>query len=62
MLYRLTDMKSEPQYIPLRTVSHATTSVTAKMLAATSYFNDSVNNALVNENDQPSEIEDLLRH
>ena len=61
VFYRLTDMTTPPQVIPLRAVAHATTSTSSKILIATSYFNDNVDSALVNKNDEPNELEQLLR-
>lgn len=58
--YRLTDMKSEPLRIPLRTVAHAATSTTTKIVG--SYDNEGFDAALINAADIPSEIENLLRN
>lgn len=57
--YRLTDMKKDPLRIPLRTVAHAATSTTTKIVG--SYDNEGFDAALVNAADTPSEIENLLR-
>lgn len=62
LLYRQTDMKSEePVIVPLRALPHATKSTSSKIILATSYFNDSVDSALINQNDEPSDIEEIIR-
>lgn len=58
--YRLTDMKSDPLRIPLRTVAHAATSTTTKIVG--SYDNEGFDAALINAADVSSEIENLLRN
>lgn len=57
--YRHTDMKVDPLRIPLRTVAHAATSTTTKIVG--SYDNEGYDAALINASDVPSEIENLLR-
>jgi len=57
--YRLTDMKEPPQFIPLHSVAHAATSVTARIIG--SYFDDSINVSLLQDKGQTSELEDILR-
>lgn len=58
--YRHTPMKEEPVFIPLRNVSYAPTSTTAKLLG--SYFTDGLNASLVNQQEDVNyKIEDLLR-
>ena len=57
--YRNTDMTKIPVRIPLTAVAHATTSTTAKLVG--SYFENGVNSALVNQSDESSDIENLLR-
>lgn len=57
--YRHTSMKKEPLRIPLRTVAHAATSTTTKIVG--SYDNEGFDAALINAADTPSEIENLLR-
>lgn len=57
--YRLTDMHEYPSFIPLHAVAHAATSVSARMIG--SYFDDSVNVSLIQEEGKPSELENILR-
>ena len=57
--YRLTDMHEYPAFIPLHAVAHAATSVSARMIG--SYFDDSVNVSLIQEEGKPSELENILR-
>ena len=57
--YRLTDMHEYPAFIPLHAVAHAATSVSARMIG--SYFDDSVNVSLIQDDGKPSELEDILR-
>lgn len=57
--YRLTDMHEYPAFIPLHAVAHAATSVSARMIG--SYFDDSVNVSLIQDDSKPSELEDILR-
>lgn len=57
--YRLTKMDEPPNLIPLREVAHAAESTTSKLIG--SYLGDSINSALVNPTDKPSELEDILR-
>lgn len=57
--YRLTPMTKDPVHIKLKDVPHASMSVTAKLIG--SYLNDSINSALINEADNESDIENLLR-
>jgi len=57
--YRLTDMKNEPVNIPLRAVTHAATSTSSKLIG--SYYSSAINSALVNQANESSQVEDLLR-
>lgn len=57
--YRLTSMKKPLRQIALKDVAHATTSTTAKLSGG--YLADSMNVALLNNNENPSVIEELLR-
>jgi hypothetical protein len=57
--YRLTDMKKEPKFIPLRSVPLATQSTTSKLLG--SYFGDGLTSALITENTIHRDVEDYLR-
>lgn len=57
--YRLTDMHEYPAFIPLHAVAHAATSVSARMIG--SYFDDSVNVSLIQDEGKPSELENILR-
>lgn len=57
--YRNTEMVKAPIRIPLSAVAHAATSTTAKIVG--SYFDNGVNSALVNQADEPSSIENILR-
>lgn len=57
--YRLTDMMEPPQFIPLHSVAHAATSVTARMIG--SYFDDAINVSLLQDKGEASELEDILR-
>lgn len=59
IFYRLTDMKKDPLYIPLRSVELGTQSTTAKLLG--SYFNDGLTASLITENTTHYDIEDYLR-
>ena len=58
-MYRLTDMKKPPLFLRLSDTAHATTSVTAKLIG--SYLGDSINAAIVNEAENESNVEELLR-
>ena len=58
-LYRLTDMKKPPLFLRLTDTAHATSSVTAKLVS--SYLADSINAAIVNESENESQLEELLR-
>lgn len=58
-IYRLTDMKRPPIALPLRAVAHAATTTSAKLIG--SYFGDCVNSALINQNHDPNELENILR-
>lgn len=57
--YRLTDMSKPPKFIPLHTVSHAATSVTARIIG--SYFKDALNVSMIQEHATQSDLEDILR-
>lgn len=57
--YRLTDMRKKPIAIPLRSVNHAATSTSSKIIG--SYYSAAINSSLVNQADEPSKVEDLLR-
>lgn len=57
--FRLTNMKSEPVMVPLRSVAHAATSTSGKIIG--SFFDDAINSAIVNQSENNSVIEDLLR-
>lgn len=57
--YRHTDMKKKPAFIELRSVTWGTDSTTSKLVG--SYLGDGLNSALVNQSDQPSELENLFR-
>ena len=57
--YRLSDMKQPPSFLKLSDVPHATATLTGKLMGG--YLNDSINVALINQNDQHSELEDILR-
>jgi len=57
--YRNDKMTGDFTRIPLNDVAHAATSTTSRIVGA--YFNEGVNAALVNENESPSQIEDILR-
>lgn len=58
--YRLTDMKKPPVQLGLKDVAHATTSTTAKLSGG--YLADSLTVALLNNNENTSPIEELLRN
>lgn len=58
-MYRHTDMKKPPMFLKLSDVAHASTSVTAKLIS--SYLSDSMNAAIVNESENESKLEELLR-
>jgi len=58
--YRLTNMKKKPLQIPMRSVAHAATSTTTKIVG--SYDNEGYDAALVNAAETSSEIENLLRN
>jgi hypothetical protein len=57
--YRLSDKKQPPVFVPLREVAHITSSTTSKLVG--SYFSNAIDAALINEADQPTELEELLR-
>ena len=57
--YRLTDMHEYPVFIPLHSVAHAATSVSARLIG--SYFDDAINVSLIQEEGKPSELENILR-
>lgn len=57
--FRSSNMKGDSVAIPLRAVSQAAMSTSSKMVG--SYFNDSINSALVNHSEEVSPIENLLR-
>jgi len=57
--YRYTDMKGDFSFIPLRDVSFAPNSTTARLMG--SYFSDSTLASLLNENETRRNFEDLLR-
>lgn len=57
--YRHTAMKNPPTFIELRSVTWGTDSTTSKLVG--SYLGDGLNSALVNQADQPSELENLFR-
>lgn len=57
--WRLTDWSTEPNVVPLRFAANSALSVSARVIG--SYFNDSVNSALVNPSDIKSTIEDYMR-
>lgn len=57
--YRLSDMKHRPLWLKLTDIPHTAQSFTAKAIGG--YFQDSINTSLVNENDQNSYVEDILR-
>ena len=57
--YRLTDMHEYPQFIPLHSVAHAATSVSARLIG--SYFDDAVNVSLIQDEGKASELENILR-
>jgi len=57
--YRLTNMKDEPLYIPLKDVAHSAISTTGRIVG--SYLNDCITSVIVNESENNSEIEDILR-
>lgn len=56
--YRLSP-KGEPTYLSLKDMSHATTTMTAKLIGGN--LADSINTGLVNAADNSSKIENLLR-
>ena len=58
-MYRLTSQTKPAANIPLRLISHAATSTSAKIIGA--YLDDGIDSALVNAADKQSDIEDLLR-
>lgn len=57
--YRLTDMTEEPINISMRDVTHASLSTSSKLIG--SYFPAAINASLVNQSDESSQVEDLLR-
>ena len=57
--YRNTDMKDDFRRIQLSDVTHAARSTSSRIIGA--YSKDGINAALVNPNDAPSKIENLLR-
>ena len=57
--YRHTDMKKKPSFIELRSVTWGPDSTSSKLIG--SYLGDGLNSALVNQADQPSELENLFR-
>ena len=57
--YRLTDMHEYPKFIPLHSVAHAATSVSALLIG--SYFDDAVNVSLIQDEGKASELENILR-
>lgn len=57
--YRLSTMTKPPYHLKLTNVPHAAQSVTAKLTGA--YLNDSIATSLINESENNSDIEDLLR-
>jgi len=58
-MYRFTDMKQPPLFLRLADSAHATSSVTAKLIG--SYMSDAINAAIVNESENESKLEELLR-
>jgi len=58
-MYRFTDMKQPPLFLRLADSAHATSSVTAKLVG--SYMSDAINAAIVNESENESKLEELLR-
>lgn len=57
--YRHTDMKKKHMFLRLSDTAHATSSVTAKLVSG--YLADSINAAIVNESENESKIEEILR-
>lgn len=57
--YRLTDMKKPPVFLGLGNTTHARETTMPKLMG--SYFMDGINNAVVNQSTQESELENLLR-
>ena len=57
--FRYTDMKKDPMFLRLSDIAHASTSNTAKLIS--SYLSDSMNAAIVNESENESKLEELLR-
>lgn len=57
--YRLTNMKEEPVFIPAKDVAHSAISATGRIVG--SYLNDCITSVIVNEAENNSEIEDILR-
>ena len=57
--YRLTDMKKKEFQIPLSDVSHASVSTTSRLVG--SYFSNGISSSLVEDNINPTTIENILR-
>ena len=58
--YRHTQMRKDPQFIPLQNAYNlGDTTTTSKLLG--SYFDDSENSALVNQADRNTELDEILR-
>lgn len=57
--YRLTPMTKQPVIVPLHAISHSPRSTTAKIVG--SYMTDGMVSGLVDEPDEPSTVENLLR-
>ena len=59
-MWRLTPMAGNPKYFKLKDVPHVAVSTTSKLISA--YLRDSIASSMVNASEDPSDIEDLLRH
>ena len=57
--YRYSDQKENPVFLGLRNVTHVRDSTTARLIS--SHFLEGANSAIVNQIDQRSETEDMLR-
>ena len=58
-VYRLTDMKKEPEVIPMRDIAHSARSVTGRLVG--NYLSNTLDSVVVNKSDNSSEVENLLR-
>ena len=57
--YRHSDMEKSPLNIPMKLVSHAAISTTARIIGG--YMDEGINSSLVNASEIPGDIENLLR-